>query len=290
MIEPFPSGISFFKLLVIMRVTPLDIRQKTFEKNFRGYQTDEVNAFLLTLSQEWERTMDENKELRIKLEATEREVTKLREVESSLYKTLKTAEDTGANVIEQARYAADLHMKETQMKADAILHEAKTKARDTIEESDVRAKEIVAEMEDRLKMMVENYKKLESHREDLLADLKRLANDTIDRVERARAHTKDFDPDQHLAMAKREAKKIAFPNQYNNYEEKPSEKFSFATPVQEEIPLLPKEPIAVKEPVIPREVIKEPPYTPPPVLEEVSIAPPLAPVKKIMKSFFDEIA
>jgi cell division initiation protein len=34
-----------------MRVTPLEIRQKTFEKNFRGYQTDEVNAFLLTLSQ-----------------------------------------------------------------------------------------------------------------------------------------------------------------------------------------------------------------------------------------------
>src|SRR6188474_1058706 len=156
-----------------MRVTPLDIRQKTFEKNFRGYEKDEVNAFLLTLSQEWERILDENKELRIKLESTEREVTKLREVESSLYKTLKTAEDTGANVIEQARVAADLHMKETQMRADAIMHEAKTKAKDTIEESDQRAKEIVAEMEERLKMLVENYKKLESSREDLLADLKR---------------------------------------------------------------------------------------------------------------------
>ena len=60
-----------------MRITPLDIRQKTFEKNFRGYEKDEVNAFLLSLSQEWERIVDENKELRIKLESTEREVTKL---------------------------------------------------------------------------------------------------------------------------------------------------------------------------------------------------------------------
>ena len=51
-----------------MRITPLDIRQKTFEKNFRGYEKDEVNAFLLTLSQEWERVLDENKECRIKLE------------------------------------------------------------------------------------------------------------------------------------------------------------------------------------------------------------------------------
>ncbi|HEY0743715.1 MAG TPA: DivIVA domain-containing protein, partial [Chryseosolibacter sp.] len=74
-----------------MKITPLEIRQKTFEKNFRGYEKDEVHAFLLTLSQEWERLMDENKELRIKLETTEREVSKLREVESSLFKTLKTA-------------------------------------------------------------------------------------------------------------------------------------------------------------------------------------------------------
>ena len=85
-------------------------------------------------------------------------------------------------------------------------------------------------------------------------------------------------------MAKREAKKIAFPNQHY-FEEK------LPTPIQEEIQLVPKEPIAVKEPVvIQREVAKEPAYTPPPVLEEVSIAPPPAPVKKVMKSFFDEIA
>src|SRR5688572_29905478 len=144
-----------------MRITPLDIRQKTFEKNFRGYEKDEVNAFLLTLSQEWERILDENKEFRIKLESAEREVSKLREVENSLYRTLKTAEDTGANVIEQARQAADLHLKESQLRAEAILSEAKTKAKDTIEESDMRAKQILAEMEDRLKSLVEEYKRLD---------------------------------------------------------------------------------------------------------------------------------
>src|SRR5690349_7381111 len=140
-----------------MRITPLDIRQKTFEKNFRGYEKEEVNAFLMTLSQEWERILDENKELRIKLEATEREVTKLREVEGSLYKTLKTAEDTGANVIEQARTAAELHIKESHINAELMLQEAKSRAKDTIEESEMRAREILDEMEDRLKLMVDSY-------------------------------------------------------------------------------------------------------------------------------------
>jgi len=195
-----------------MRVTPLDIRQKTFEKNFRGYEKDEVNAFLLTLSQEWERILDESKELRIKLEATEREVMKLREVESSLYKTLKTAEDTGGNIIEQARTAADLHLRESQMQAEGLLHEAKTKARDVIEESDTRAKEIVAEMEERLKLLVENYKMMEASREDMLANFKHLASEALDRVERAKGLTRDFDPDKHLAMVKREARRVAFPN------------------------------------------------------------------------------
>ncbi|HEY5823450.1 MAG TPA: DivIVA domain-containing protein, partial [Cyclobacteriaceae bacterium] len=51
-----------------MKVTPLEIRQKTFERTLRGYDKDEVNAFLTSLSQEWERMQDEMKELRVKQE------------------------------------------------------------------------------------------------------------------------------------------------------------------------------------------------------------------------------
>jgi cell division initiation protein len=195
-----------------MKITPLEIRQKAFEKNFRGYNQDEVNGFLQTLSQEWERIYDENKELRIKLEATEREVLKLREVESSLYKTLKTAEDTGANVIEQARQSAELHMRESQLNAEAILQEAKTKARNVIEESESRSKNTLVEMEERLKTLVENYKKLESTRDDLLQDLKRISQDAIERVERIKGATKNFDADKYAASAKEGIQKTISPN------------------------------------------------------------------------------
>jgi cell division initiation protein len=69
-----------------MRITPIEIRQKEFEKKLRGYDKDDVNAFLKTLSSEWERIVDENKEMKIKLEQSEKEVMKLREVESSLFR------------------------------------------------------------------------------------------------------------------------------------------------------------------------------------------------------------
>lgn len=196
-----------------MKITPLEIRQKAFEKVLRGYDKDEVSAFLQSLSQEWERLLDDTKELRIKLEATEKEVAKLREVESSLFKTLKTAEDTGANVINQANKTAELMLREAQLKSDAMVNEAQQKAKNTIEESEGISKQMLSEMEERLKTMGQHYKTLELHRENLLSDLKRLAGETIDRAERAKTGMRSFDPDEHLALAKRETKKALFPNE-----------------------------------------------------------------------------
>ncbi len=195
-----------------MRITPLEIRQKAFERVLRGYDRDEVNAYLQSLSQEWERTLDDVKEIRIKYEATEREVSKLREVESSLYKTLKTAEDTGANVIDQANKTAELILREAQMKADSMVNEAKTKAKNAIEEAEFISRQMLEEMEERLKTLGQHYKTLELHKDNLLSDMKRLAGETIDRVDRAKTAARDFDPDHHLAIAKRETKKALFPN------------------------------------------------------------------------------
>ena len=195
-----------------MKITPLEIRQKAFEKVLRGYDKDEVNAFLQTLSQEWERILDESKESRIKLEGTEREVSKLREVETSLFRTLKTAEDTGASVIDQAKKTAELILRENQLNADAMLSEAKTKSKNTIEEAEMISRQMLDEMEERLKTLGQHYKTLELHRDNLLSDLKRLAGETMDRVERAKSSSRDFNPDQHLSLAKRESKKALFPN------------------------------------------------------------------------------
>jgi cell division initiation protein len=191
-----------------MKVTPLEIRQKTFERTLRGYDKDEVNAFLLSLSQEWERMMDEVKEIRLKLESSEREVAKLREVETSLFKTLKTAEDTGANVIEQASKAAELHLREAQMNAEGIMNEARDKARNTIEDADATSRQMLVEMEDSLKELAQQFKTLESHRNNMLDDLKRLANEVLDRMERSNQSVSRFNVEEHLVAARREAKKL----------------------------------------------------------------------------------
>lgn len=175
-----------------MKITPLEIRQKDFEKKLRGYDKDEVQAFLQSVSNEWERVLDESKELKIKLAQAEKEVQKLREVESSLFKTLKTAEDTGANLVDQANKAAELHLRETQMKAEGMLNESKNKARAIIEKAEQEAKDIINEVQEGVKELDLNYKTIESHRDNLIKDLMNLANDLVERIQRTDKQKSQF--------------------------------------------------------------------------------------------------
>lgn len=185
-----------------MKITPLEIRQKNFEKKLRGYDKDEVTAFLASLSNEWERVLDENKELKIKLDQSEKEVRKLREVESSLFKTLKTAEDTGANLIDQANKAADLHLKETQMNAEAMMSEAKSKARSIIEKSESEARQIIEDLQEAIKDMEQNYRVLENHRDNFIAELRNLSEDILERLERTSKQKGTFKLEAHTKKVK----------------------------------------------------------------------------------------
>ncbi len=168
-----------------MKITPLEIRQKTFEKVFRGYDKDEVHAFLQTLSHEWEKIYDDYKELKVRFDHAEKEIVKLREVEGSLYKTLKTAEDTGANMIEQSKKTAELHVREANIKAEGLMNEAKSMARNTLEEAESKSRDIIDDMEDQVKELMQVYRRLEHHRDNLLSDLKNISSDTLDKVDRA---------------------------------------------------------------------------------------------------------
>lgn len=185
-----------------MKITPLEIRQKTFEKVFRGYDKDEVNAFLQILSTEWEKSVDEKKELAIKLEGAEKEITKMREVENSLYKTLKTAEDTGANMIEQANKAAELQLKETQMKSENILREAKAKSKMIIENTEKHTRLIISKMLDEIKSLEQNFSSALTLKENLIADLTSLSSTTLERVQKFKKHKDKLDIEKYMKEAR----------------------------------------------------------------------------------------
>lgn len=185
-----------------MKITPLEIRQKSFEKVFRGYDKDEVVAFLQILSSEWEKSSDEKKELAIKLESAEKEIAKLREVETSLYKTLKTAEDTGANMIEQANKAAKLQLQETQLKSENLVREAKAKAKLIVENSEKRAKDIIGNMLSEIKSLENNFNAALNLKENLIADLTNLSSATLERAQKFKKQKDKLDIEKYIKEAR----------------------------------------------------------------------------------------
>ena len=250
-----------------MKITPLEIRQKTFEKAFRGLDKEEVEAYILSLSQEWERVLNENKEYKRKLETSQKEVEKLREVESSLFRTLKTAEDTGANMIDQAEKTAELYLRESQMKAEAILNEAETKARDKMEEADIQSRHAVEEMEEQLKALGQTYRVLENYRDDLLSNIKMLSNDSLEKVARATSQIRSFDLEEQIMKAKSISTTFKLKNRNSKTEPTPK--------VQEEEKITSINTEVSRK----KEIVKEP-----------RIEPPLPTTRSTeRKSFFDDI-
>ncbi len=165
-----------------MKISPIEIRKKEFEKAFRGYEKEEVDAFLQTLSQEWEKVQEENREYQKKIEFLEKEVARMREVEATLYRTLKTAEDTSSNIIEQSNKAAELHIREAQMNAEALLNEARGKARAMIEDAEIEVKNILEDLQIDAKNLEKEYNYIDSQKEDLLDEVKNYVKDTLEKV------------------------------------------------------------------------------------------------------------
>lgn len=167
-----------------MKITPLEIRQHEFEKTFRGYNIEEVDNFLGTLSQEWERVLNESKMLRMQLEIAEKEANKLREIEMTLFKTLKTAEDTSTMITEQASQQADKHLHESKLQGEKVLIEAQQKANDIIKQAEDRAKYIKEEVLGDVKVLERDFRAMDHYKTNLLVQMRSLSNATLEHVQR----------------------------------------------------------------------------------------------------------
>ncbi len=154
-----------------MNITPIEIRQKEFERHFRGYDKDEVNAFLHTLSQTWERLLQENREKTARLEKAEKDIDKVREVEGSLFRTLRTAEDTSAGIVNKA-----------QKEAEEVQQQAEQQRQEIVEEAHRQAASIIEEAHQQVEQLKQEAAEAETHRQQALAQLQAVAQGILQQI------------------------------------------------------------------------------------------------------------
>ncbi|MDP2983030.1 MAG: DivIVA domain-containing protein [Candidatus Latescibacter sp.] len=109
-----------------MNLSPLDIRKHEFKKTFRGFDPDEVMAFLDIVSMEYENLVLQNTMLSEKLVMTENHLKKYREIENTLQEALMSAERVREDTIKNAKNQADLIVREAEIKAASIVEEGRS--------------------------------------------------------------------------------------------------------------------------------------------------------------------
>jgi cell division initiation protein len=142
-----------------MRITPLDIQQKQFPMKIRGFDVEEVYAFLEVIREEMEDLLRENASLKENVQRLENQIKEFRDMETTLRETLLTAQQLVEDYKTNARKEAELVVKEAELKADSMLKEAQEKVI-KIHEDIVDLKGIRRHFKEEIKRLVEGHLKM----------------------------------------------------------------------------------------------------------------------------------
>src|SRR5512136_886452 len=139
-----------------MRITPLDIQQKQFPMKFRGFDVEEVYAFLEVVREEMEDLLRENASLKEQVHRSENQIKEYRDMETTLRETLMTAQQMVEEYKTNARKEAELLIREAEMKSDSLLREAQEKVV-KIHEDIVDLKGIRRHFKEEVKRLIESH-------------------------------------------------------------------------------------------------------------------------------------
>ena len=110
-----------------MRITPLDIQQKQFPIKFRGFDVEEVYAFLEIVREEMEGLIRENSMLKENVSRLENQLKEFKDMEITLRETLLTAQQMVEDYKNNSIKESELIAREAEMKAESMVRHAQEK-------------------------------------------------------------------------------------------------------------------------------------------------------------------
>ena len=142
-----------------MKMTPLDIRQKRFEVNFRGYSKREAEAFLELTAGEFEEVVRENISLKEELKRVQARLEQHLEREKALQETMVTAQRISEDVKASAQKEAQLIIADAELQAEKIVAPANNRLIELVKELNELKRQKV-QFESHLEALVDSHKKL----------------------------------------------------------------------------------------------------------------------------------
>jgi cell division initiation protein len=123
-----------------MKISPMDLQRQTFKRRLRGFDPDEVSAYLNLLAEELAEQHHAQAALEQELQSLRRQVQEHKEREQILKNTLLTAQRVSEELREASRKQAEAVVKEAELQADRLLELAQGRAREVERDTlDLRA-------------------------------------------------------------------------------------------------------------------------------------------------------
>lgn len=110
-------------------ITPMDIHNKTFSRQIRGYSQEEVNAFLEELASDYERIYREHRDMEDEMDTLKTKLRNYEKMEATMSSTLVMAQKTAESVKSTAQKEAELSIREAHNEAKKIVANAEAQRR-----------------------------------------------------------------------------------------------------------------------------------------------------------------
>jgi cell division initiation protein len=107
-----------------MKLSPLDIKKQEFARTLRGYDPDEVKAFLDMMARQWEEVQGNQRQLEDKVRELEGKLVHYQRVEEALQEALQTARESSKQALANAKEKARLILKQAHSEAEDIKRSA----------------------------------------------------------------------------------------------------------------------------------------------------------------------
>lgn len=153
-------------------LTPLDIQNKEFTKQFRGYTKIEVDMFLDQAIKTFENIYRENVELKSQIEILNQEIEHYTSIEDAIQKTLVLAQTTSEEVIETAKQEGDLLIEDSNIQAKEMIENAEKEVSESKQEYQRIKNEILKYKEKYRALLEEQLKKIDhSDKDNNISDI-----------------------------------------------------------------------------------------------------------------------
>lgn len=157
-----------------MSMKPLEIRRKEFARSFRGYNAEQVEDFLETVADEYERIYTENLKINEEISNVRERLEQFEELEGSIREALVHAEKAAGDLRESARREAESMRMNATREAELTVREAKS-----------RANQILADSSEKIERARESYEALKEAKEKFAADFRKLLRSYLEVMDNA---------------------------------------------------------------------------------------------------------